>query len=113
MTHTATHAHTPGPWTVKNRTSVMAGESQIAFAGFKGGDWPQEDFEREAANARLIAAAPALLAALRDLLKCVDCQNPIGPDGKSLMFWSGSPAQDAARAAITLAEPRHAAERTA
>jgi hypothetical protein len=64
--------HTPGPWVVKNGTSILAGKSQVANTGFKMGDWPKEDYETERANARLIAAAPDLLAALEMVVNAAD-----------------------------------------
>ena len=60
--------HTPGPWTVKSATSVVADGAQVASCGFKMGSWPKEDYDTEEANARLIAAAPDLLAACRWLI---------------------------------------------
>ena len=76
--------HTPGPWAVDttgyrttgNGLCVMAGRECIAVAGESNPDQPQF------ANAKLIAAAPLLLEALKDaeqrmrsqlsLLKCDD-----------------------------------------
>lgn len=58
-------AHTPGPWHVDAHTNVMAAGGLVAFPGIAAG------FDQKA-NARLIAAAPALLSALknaRDLLR--------------------------------------------
>ena len=62
-------AHTPGPWRIRGRTNIQAGESvQVACAGFKMGDWPREAYAEEEANARLIAAAPDLAEVCRMLL---------------------------------------------
>jgi hypothetical protein len=59
--------HTPGPWEVHNGTDVFveatSGE-QIADCYIK----PYFPFKVANANARLIAAAPALLAALKAAL---------------------------------------------
>ena len=50
-------AHTPGPWLVKGRQSVRGSAGEyIAKANWNNGE----------ANARLIAAAPDLLIALRE-----------------------------------------------
>ena len=57
-------AHTPGPWTVESDgTSVSMGGQVVIVAPAPDGA-SQEEMR---ANARLIAAAPALLAALREL----------------------------------------------
>jgi hypothetical protein len=59
--------HTPGPWKAAGweRTAVIAasGDTICAAAGAKGAELGELK-----ANARLIAAAPAMLEALRDLL---------------------------------------------
>ena len=62
--------HTPGPWTLK------IGDSDHRFVRVSG-HWDEKvhylysvgtykDFEREIANARLIAAAPELLEAMKE-----------------------------------------------
>ena len=56
--------HTPGPWHVKNGSSIYASNRYIGLAlsgHLYGNDLPQE------ANARLMAAAPELLEALKEL----------------------------------------------
>lgn len=50
------------------------------FVSHTGVSISSPDFDEAAANARLIAAAPDLLAALRDLLKRVDDGSDYGPD---------------------------------
>jgi hypothetical protein len=69
----ATAQHTPGPWTVFEQApySVWKGDAQIAacrvldqdgnVAGYMLSGWESEQAQ---ANARLIAAAPEMLAAL-------------------------------------------------
>ena len=53
--------HTPGPWVVDEYGDVQAnGEDVARIAGFYGDD-------TNCANARLIAAAPYLLAALQHI----------------------------------------------
>ena len=51
--------HTPGPWTISpTGLAVYAGPAVIEFTGC-------DSYEQRHANARLIAAAPDLLEALR------------------------------------------------
>ncbi len=66
-----TTKHTPGPWTVALGVSPVdtvwdaEGEHKIAsFISAPSRDWQEQD-----ANARLIAAAPDLLAALAEIAK--------------------------------------------
>jgi hypothetical protein len=66
-------AHTPGPWTVENKlnrdwspTLVVGGEHGVLIADC--GMTLLVPTPVASANARLIAAAPALLAALRDIV---------------------------------------------
>lgn len=56
--------HTPGPWTVGDTPAIVYDDNacEVAIATFN-----QESFE---ANARLIAAAPELLAALEAWVDC-------------------------------------------
>ena len=97
-THTPTATqHTPGPWIASHRSiqdgqggsqrwHILAGSDQsIQVCTLKG--WDDED----EANARLIAAAPELLAAL------IACERQL--DRETL----GGEALDAARAAIAKA----------
>lgn len=82
-------AHTPGPWTVERPMDfelsiVEAGKQTyewkfIASIPLRDFDMPEMDFHRAQAqaNARLIAAAPDLLAACRALLGAVNVDTPI------------------------------------
>lgn len=87
--------HTPGPWKIGRDISfggrfggkTIRGSSTVAIAVFGSG--------RGGANARLIAAAPELLAALRDIVEAVD--PAVG--GLTLEDWATGPVA-AARAAI-------------
>ena len=64
--------HTPGPWMNSNGT-ILAPAGKVAEAGNPGYDGFAAESEDEAiANARLIAAAPDLLAALRKALEWVE-----------------------------------------
>jgi len=58
-------AHTPGPWTINDAHEVIATSERVPVAdcGFVN----RSDADNDA-NARLIAAAPKLLAALRALV---------------------------------------------
>ena len=69
--------HTPGPWQVdnnigrKSEMGIVADEAPCIIAiihGAKKNEWPTT----AGANARLIAAAPELLAALEALADCPD-----------------------------------------
>lgn len=60
------HAHTPGPWRAGEPDGmcedyIFAGKHIIASVHMVGDEWEPSD----SANARLIAAAPAMLEALR------------------------------------------------
>lgn len=72
--------HTPGPWEIReqegNNSTFLDGEIQIttesdtlicALQDETGEDWTAADMN---ANARLISAAPDLLAALERVLEC-------------------------------------------
>lgn len=88
--------HTPGPWTARPRRT---GDSWWVEAPIEGGrlGYLAECVGRNAseANALLVAAAPDLLQALRDVLEMIDHEIPVsvGSLGK-------------ARAAIAKAEGR-------
>ena len=108
--------HTPGPWTVgsqvggPNGVFVGEGDNRKAVAMLTGtfvprngyavdeGDdgWPHE----RAANAALIAAAPALLEALRSCLDLLEANESDDEWGREF----AKPRADAARAAIAAAE---------
>lgn len=65
--------HTPGPWQT-SRDAVPAGHVQVTVYEEATGQRVATAFEREE-NARLIAAAPDLLAAL------VECEQFVGDRG--------------------------------
>jgi hypothetical protein len=70
--HSSTSAHTPGPWEVNGTTiETIASPSVVigrAYDAEDSGGGVESNSEAEA-NARLIAAAPELLAALRGLVE--------------------------------------------
>ncbi|MEA3233864.1 hypothetical protein OP492_04265 [Pseudomonas mosselii] len=89
--------HTPGPWTELPRTECIAisGQDKAKLQlGFVNSSNPDRVAEGEA-NAKLIAAAPDLLAALEMALDGCENHHPLDADIHS---W-----QDAARAAIAKA----------
>lgn len=57
--------HTPGPWTVA-RIKTLSGVPMYLI------EQERMSEDRQEANARLIAAAPDLLVALRDLLESIE-----------------------------------------
>ena len=71
--------HTPGPWvnrtvgdpTNKSGGQIYAGKVNVATCHFGSHDTPEYDDYK--ANARLIAAAPELLDALKKLVGWYDC----------------------------------------
>jgi hypothetical protein len=110
---TARAQHTPGPWAI-NRTLVDGAWARFHIAGRKHGSiYPicektfetGEDVEVAIADAHLIAAAPELLGALKDvsnyLWGSTDQVNRPAPDGTLL----GSVLKQAS-AAISRAEGR-------
>ncbi len=87
-----TAGHTPGPWTVVHgvRTLINSSHRSVASTAVNGKRTTAED----EANARLIASAPALLAALE---KCADMVH------REYCAVTCNPACDAASAAIATA----------
>ena len=60
--------HTAGPWDEVDLFIVTASDSVIC----KLGGWDEEYADEQAANARLIAAAPELLASLIEMTRAWD-----------------------------------------
>jgi hypothetical protein len=86
--------HTKGEWEVSTHgNAVYCGEMKIAVCDGASREWP--NFAAVKANARLIAAAPELLAALE--LVMLDYQNCDNPEP----FWKEN--LSIARAAIAKA----------
>lgn len=93
--------HTPGPWRIGDAGRSVFGPKDgnpapVTVAALPPVS-PRVGAETRRANARLIAAAPELLAALEDLLKiCIS-------RGESLGLDNGGPVLDFARATIAKA----------
>jgi hypothetical protein len=83
--------HTPGPWLTDVDVSGWSVGTEDKFIAFTNGEHSDEDISpnEEAANARLMAAAPDLLEALKRV-----CSHG----------YRSSPDWDNARAAIAKAE---------
>jgi hypothetical protein len=64
--------HTPGPWKIGKDTRVIGADSEVVCFGNSAND-------KNKANARLIAAAPELLEALKEIIgECPDPKLPYG-----------------------------------
>ena len=73
---TQAQKHTPGPWTIPDwrqlgRIDVVAGEVKVAAVYLQPDPITIKGWPTEEANARLIAAAPALLEALKEAADCI------------------------------------------
>lgn len=93
--------HTPGPWTFDDNMGCrdIRGADGKPIASTHGLANDDED----QANARLIAAAPELLAALKTALKCIEYCREHHPDAQS---GTGFPVEIELRAIIAKAEGR-------
>ena len=73
-------AHTPGPWQAMGFGSMVIGPDHYVVCRTQLP--PNKDHDQQAANGRLIAVAPELLAALEALIggaefsACQDANNP-------------------------------------
>ena len=67
--------YTPGPWTAFDHPLGVGVTSKVADVAHCDGFHSWRTRAEEFANARLIASAPDLLAALSSLLNCVDGQH--------------------------------------
>ena len=70
-----TQQHTPSPWAVPNWNQLGRIDVVDSAGGIVAAVYLRDKPREEAANARLIAAAPELLAALRDYLVAEDIYN--------------------------------------
>jgi len=97
-------AHTPGPWFVPQSFGTQYVEARIDSGRLQevAACGPTQEPTQQYANARLIAAAPALLEALEDLLM------HIGKGREETVEWVCEPIHSdeikAARAAIAAAK---------
>lgn len=92
------HNHTPGPWRVTG-PNVRAGDALLAVVTDHWADHPTPDNEK-ANNARLIAAAPDLLA---QLVKMTDAYAKAMKDAGVTYYPEALADVRAARAAIAKA----------
>lgn len=86
---------TPGPWEIRDGLIYGIEDGASYLVCDVVGDPSAAVNEQDEANARLIAAAPELMEACKQMLKWIDCG--CDPSGKSLA---------SARAAIAKAEGR-------
>ncbi len=63
--------HTPGPWKVDDRDAGYAACVKSSGNHMLADIWPCGTIEDSLANAQLIAAAPDMLEAIRECLKCL------------------------------------------
>jgi len=78
--------HTPGPWNVHPMASCGVWAANGIHVAATGGDMADDaDPDEQEANAKLIATAPALLAALQEIVAIWDdhATNPESPLGKA------------------------------
>lgn len=87
-------SHTKGPWVIDGAEDGIFAKDDLKVCSMYRGGILQADGEQEA-NARLIAAAPDLLEALKALADRVD-----------RFTFDGGKEQDAARAVLAKAEGR-------
>lgn len=103
MTNVDTSKHTPGPWHVHHpfsqrsesvETEVWAGTTPVAQVTNLYATREQRE-----ANARLIAAAPLMLAALERIIAAYDGSNPSDlPPHVTMALFEGIEAIDQAKA---------------
>ena len=77
-TETVVHdvVHTPGPWRAELQTSITKGATVWSSGGMQICETGYAGFDQ--ANARLIAAAPDMLAAIQGALRIADLWRPRG-----------------------------------
>lgn len=100
-----THTHTPGPWRVAKTAlgqTVIDAES-IGEIVCRIEEWSPE---QDAADARLIAAAPDMFEALRAVLPVLEAvQRQYAQLAKSHGMGGDGPVLEAVRAALSKASP--------
>lgn len=85
QTETKQAAHTPGPWETNRPFTAITSDANgrprvVAEIWYRRTPFPGHptDYEEAIANARLIAAAPDLLAALHKVLNTISIQTASG-----------------------------------
>ena len=76
-------AHTPGPWAIEpddNEQLNIYAEERAFWVALLPHQCVRSIEEQQKINARLIAAAPDLLAALRDAEVLIDSRSPMAED---------------------------------
>lgn len=68
--------HTPGPWHIESEPFNVWDANGLLIARAHSQLEQDDDWERGCANARLIAAAPDLLAVVKDAVECQRLQQP-------------------------------------
>lgn len=91
--------HTPGPWHLKTERTVKAGRKTVAVCPCDGITGLERD-----ANARLIVAAPELLAAVNAAIKCGMVPKSSAKEGGAMRFSEQVRVADMIRDAIAKAE---------
>ena len=95
--------HTPGPWIVDDLSGTVNAHNGVVTS-FEDSDYTRE---QDLFNAALIAAAPDMLAALRECVEVLDIAEMYGLYGKgSLGEADIIDSRGMARAAIAKAESR-------
>lgn len=106
-------AHTPGPWTVSQPwsgfSSIKGPEGQLIFGLAAGGADEARPADECEANARLIAAAPDLLEALKAVSDMLMARPDVIKALSPLMGFAEDAAFHKASVAIAKAEGRSAA----
>jgi hypothetical protein len=99
----ADQKHTPGPWEATDQGDVVMGDDRATIIAWCGDaeDNPEMGEATMLANARLIAAAPDMLRALKDLTRFCDAVRVQVGMGKTQLA-----RLEQARAAIAKAEGR-------
>jgi hypothetical protein len=73
--------HTPGPWVIEGDVAALPDDIGVGIVNRKhdGDDWDVAMVHSSAANARLIAAAPDLLAACKLIASYAISWQPLTP----------------------------------
>jgi hypothetical protein len=77
---------TPGPWTTDfqfGERTIVKGGQRYPICNTHTAPWGETNCRRETANAQLIAAAPAMFAALEAVVAYLDTIEGLGEGGTS------------------------------